>query len=116
MPGGRTRATAPRDYSDDVENWPNATVADGPAAALQEVARRLAAALESRPDVSQRTLATSSGVGRATIQEVIAGTRWPDLRTLYRLERALDTSLWPGGNATVSEQVRPSYDYLRPAA
>jgi transcriptional regulator with XRE-family HTH domain len=52
----------------------------------------LEAALENR---SQREIARITGVDRATIGTVLAGTSWPDLATIAKLEIGLGRRLWP---------------------
>lgn len=73
--------------------WPTATL-DGTPAALyaQHVARNLKAAIGDR---SHREIARTTGLSDVTIAAVLAGTNYPDLRTLARLETALNTRLLP---------------------
>ncbi|GAA4909641.1 hypothetical protein GCM10025789_31050 [Tessaracoccus lubricantis] len=40
-------------------------------------------------------LSEVTGVNHAAIGKVLAGASWPDTRTLARLERGLEASLWP---------------------
>ncbi|MEU9733396.1 helix-turn-helix transcriptional regulator [Streptomyces sp. NPDC048002] len=101
MTGGRARTAPPWSYAVDPEEWPDARIAGEPAAAVvQTIARRLAAALRERPELSLRALAAQSNVGRQTIGDLLAGATWPDVLTVCRLERALGLALWPGSNAT----------------
>ncbi|MGW1802071.1 helix-turn-helix domain-containing protein [Streptomyces sp. NPDC001984] len=103
MTGGRARAASPRNYAVDPDKWPDARIVGEPAAAVvQTIARRLAAALGERPELSLRALAAQSDVGRQTIGDLLAGAGWPDVLTVCRLERALGLALWPGSNATQS--------------
>lgn len=79
--------------------WPNATL-DGTAAAVyaQHVARLLDAAMGDR---SRREVARLTGLSDVTIAAVLSGDNYPDLRTLARLEDALNTRLlpdWPTRN------------------
>jgi hypothetical protein len=99
MTGGRARTASPRTYAVDPDEWPDARITGEPAAeVVQTIARSLAAALESRPDLSLRALAASSRVGRQTIGDLLAGATWPDVLTVCRLEGALGQTLWPGSN------------------
>jgi hypothetical protein len=109
MAGGRARAARPRDYAVDPDNWlesqlGGATGGDAvlreAASAVQVMARRLGAAIGDSPGcIGRNALAAASGVGRQTISDLIAGRTWPDVLTIYRLEHALDTTLWRGGGA-----------------
>ncbi|MHC8564189.1 hypothetical protein ACW23B_27435 [Streptomyces albidoflavus] len=49
---------------------------------VQTIARRLAAALGERPELSLRVLAAQSDVGRQTIGDLLAGAGWPDVLTV----------------------------------
>ena len=66
----------------------------------------LAAALATRLHTgigaeSIRYVAKRAGLGPRTIFNVLNGTTWPDLRTITKLEIALNSRLW-GANAAKS--------------
>jgi transcriptional regulator with XRE-family HTH domain len=95
MVGGRARSTAPRDLADNPENWPHADLAGHPAAAVvQAIAAALTGELAART-LSRRGLAAMSGVNRQSINDLLAGTSWPDVATIALLETALRRRLWP---------------------
>ena len=39
-------------------------------------------------------LADEAGVGRQTVNDILLGRGWPDIRTVARLEVALEKPLW----------------------
>ena len=62
-----------------------------------EVARLLALRLEAAiPNRSVTKVADIAGVDEGTIRTIVSGSRWPGLRTIVRIEEALDVGLWPG--------------------
>ena len=80
-------------------DWPDATL-DGTAAAIyaQHIARCLQTAMGDR---SRKEIARLTGLSDVTIAAVLSGDNYPDLRTLARLETALDAQLlpdWPARN------------------
>lgn len=78
-----------------VQNWPHGPSAD-PAA---ETARRFVLNLrDALSDRSVRGVARDAGVDERTIRHILAGSVWPDLSTISRLERALGVNLYPGAN------------------
>ncbi|MFF1540665.1 helix-turn-helix domain-containing protein [Microbacterium sp. NPDC058269] len=86
----RSQRATPADLS---PSWPNSpsTEPEG------EVARLLALRLEAAiPYRSVRKVADIAGVDEGTIRNIVSGSRWPDLRTIVRLEEALGVALWPG--------------------
>ncbi|PRA82083.1 helix-turn-helix transcriptional regulator [Microbacterium sp. MYb66] len=86
----RSQRATPADLS---PSWPNSpsTEPEG------EVARLLALRLEATiPYRSVRKVADIAGVDEGTIRNIVSGSRWPDLRTIVRLEEALGVALWPG--------------------
>jgi hypothetical protein len=98
MVGGRARSTAPRDLAGNPQAWPHADLAGHPAAAVvQAIAATLAGELAARK-LSRRGLATLSGVNRQSINDLLAGTSWPDVATIALLETALAQRLWPTGS------------------
>lgn len=73
--------------------WPNATLDGTPAAIYaQHVARRLRDEIGDR---SNREIGRITGLAGVTIAAVLNGDNYPDLRTLARLEDALDAQLLP---------------------
>ncbi|WP_336216980.1 helix-turn-helix domain-containing protein [Nonomuraea sp. LPB2021202275-12-8] len=97
MVGGRARSTAPRDLAGNPQAWPHTDLAGHLAAAVvQAIAATLAGELAARK-LSRRGLATLSGVNRQSINDLLAGTSWPDVATIALLEAALAQRLWPTG-------------------
>lgn len=45
-------------------------------------------------DKTLETLAKETGLGRQTINNILIGKGWPDIRTVARLEVALGKRLW----------------------
>ncbi|WP_246150433.1 helix-turn-helix domain-containing protein [Streptomyces qinzhouensis] len=88
------RRTPPRELACDPETWPEADLADPGAAAVQHIARTLAAVL-ARRRLSLRGLAEASGVNRQAIADLLAGRSWPDVATVARLGAAVQNPLWP---------------------
>lgn len=71
-------------------------------------AARLAVAREvARMGTDGTKLAVNAGVHPQTVQALLAGTRWPSLRTLGKLDAALG---WPAGtlNGIAEEDVAPA--------
>lgn len=74
------------------EDWPSSSSPDPDA----EVARQFVLNLrEGLGENSVRSLARAAELSEGTIRTIIAGSVWPDLRTIARLERALGQSLYP---------------------
>jgi hypothetical protein len=97
MVGGRARSTAPRDLAGNPQTWPHADLSGHPAAVVvQAIAATLTRELAARK-LSRRGLATLSGVNRQSINDLLAGTSWPDVATIALLETALGRRLWPSG-------------------
>ncbi|WP_411098860.1 helix-turn-helix domain-containing protein [Streptomyces sp. x-45] len=94
MVGGMKRRTPPRELACDPETWPEADLAEPGAAAIQDIARALAAAMSERK-LSLRALAEASGVNRQAIADLLAGRSWPDVATVARLGTALGAPLFP---------------------
>jgi transcriptional regulator with XRE-family HTH domain len=64
---------------------------------IGEVARQFA--LNLRQAIGDRTLrsaAEQTNVDYSTIHSILQGRSWPDVYTLAKLERGLETDLWPG--------------------
>ena len=79
-----------------VESWPDAAVGD----VAGEVARQVALALkEVMNGRSSREVGRICGVDFTTVNAILNGTTWPDLRTVALLEAGLGADLWPAGVA-----------------
>ncbi|TEX46699.1 MAG: hypothetical protein B7C54_05745 [Acidimicrobiales bacterium mtb01] len=79
--------------------WPKATLSkDAPAEArhVLEMSKRLEAAIGER---SMRSVAIAAGVSVATLSNLLTGRTWGDVVTVFRLEQALEVSLWCGVHA-----------------
>lgn len=72
--------------------WPNVASEDDTVEVARVLSLRLEAALGSR---SVRSLSRDSDVPDGTILRILNGATWPDIRTVARLERALDADLYP---------------------
>lgn len=73
--------------------WPDEHSPDS----LAEVARRFAMALRSAIGTrSLRQTAAVAGVSHTAILAILAGSTWPDLATIAKLEAGLGVDLWPG--------------------
>ncbi|WP_217583660.1 helix-turn-helix transcriptional regulator [Microbacterium sp. GbtcB4] len=46
---------------------------------------------------SVRAVARDSGLDEGTIRKILLGESWPDLRTIWRLESALEVHLYTWG-------------------
>ena len=76
--------------------WPTGKLVDG-APPEAELAKRIAWRLRSAMEAQYLTVDDASenfGVSEAAIQDLLTGDSWPDLPTIQRLERGLDTALW----------------------
>ncbi len=78
--------------AEDTDRWPQA-----PASSLDsEVARlivvNLISAMEGR---GVRSVAREAGIDEKTLRQLIAGASYPDVRTVARLEEALQAPLYP---------------------
>lgn len=86
----KSQRATPADLS---PSWPNSPSANPEG----EVARLLALRLDTViPYRSVKKVADTAGVDEGTIRNILSGSRWPDRRTIVRLEVALGTALWPG--------------------
>jgi DNA-binding phage protein len=97
MTGGRGRSVPPRELARDPESWPEAVIPDHPQA---RVVQAIASALTrhmTRQGLGLRRIAALSGVNRQAVANLLAGTSWPDVATLSRLEDGLGIGLYPGG-------------------
>ncbi|MFE0063481.1 helix-turn-helix domain-containing protein, partial [Streptomyces sp. NPDC059003] len=88
------RRTPPREIAQDPETWPHAVLVEPGAAAVQHVARALAAAITER-GLSLRKVAADSGVNRQAIADLLSGRSWPDVATVARLAAGLGVVPWP---------------------
>lgn len=85
----KAQRESPADLS---PSWPDTPSLD-PAG---ETARLLANNLRrSMGKASIRSVAHTAGLDEGTLRNVLSGARWPDLRTIARLEDALGVPLWP---------------------
>ena len=59
-----------------------------------------AALVDQWPDTptSDRAVARDASLDERTIRHVMAGSVWPDLLTVSRLEHVLGVNLYPGAN------------------
>ena len=74
--------------------WPDGTLLPG---APEEAHLAAALAVRLRKHMAGRTLETlaeKTGLGRQTINNILIGKGWPDIRTVARLEVALRKRLW----------------------
>lgn len=95
-----TKLNDPKDYV--VGTWPTGPIAKGAPAATrhaQTVAIVLGEALDGK-NVSD--VASDADLSRNTVYELLAGTTWPDIVTLAKLEEVLDVRLWPDGPANTN--------------
>lgn len=85
----RAKRDAPVDLT---SSWPDVPSSDPSA----EVARLLAIRLgQAIPHRKVSAVADIAGIDEGTIRNILSGARWPDLRTIVRLEEALNVALWP---------------------
>ncbi|WP_372968413.1 multiprotein-bridging factor 1 family protein [Microbacterium sp.] len=71
--------------------WPEGASADPAGEAARRFALNLRTAIEGR---SVRALARSAGLDEGTIRKILLGESWPDLRTIWNLESALNVELY----------------------
>lgn len=79
------------------KDWPEGTLKKGtPQTAhfIKAVAQRLKDKLAEEDAPSAYALAEEAGISRQTITNILQGTTWGDLPTIYRLEVALQDHLW----------------------
>lgn len=79
-----------------VAEWPQEASRDPAVEVARKLAQRLRSAMDGR---SAREVGSLSGVDYTTVNAVLNGTTWPDLRTIALLEAALNADLWPVGVA-----------------
>lgn len=85
----RPKRSTPAELTAD---WPSRPSSDPDAEAVRLLAVRLA---EVTGDASLRRIAEHTGLNHSVIGDILAGRKWPDTQTLARLERGLETRLWP---------------------
>ncbi|WP_396654724.1 MULTISPECIES: helix-turn-helix domain-containing protein [unclassified Microbacterium] len=85
----KSQRATPADLS---PSWPDSPSAEPDGEVARLLALRLDAAIPYR---SVRKVADIAGVDEGTIRNIVSGSRWPDLRTIVRLEEALGVALWP---------------------
>lgn len=73
-------------------SWPTVASSDAAGEAARRFVLNLRAAMGDR---SIRGIAVSADLDEATVRHVLAGTVWPDLLTIARLEAALGKPLYP---------------------
>ncbi len=72
--------------------WPDEPSEDRPAEKARRFVVNVRTAMNGR---SLRAVAADAGLGHVTLQRVLAGQAWPDLRTIALLEDGLNADLWP---------------------
>ncbi len=95
MPASHSLKPQPRDYLIDKKTWPKGPFQkDAPDIArfVMEIAQRLEAACKNR---SQHSVAKAAGLDPKTVNNILNGTTWGTVHTLYQLEETLKTDLWP---------------------
>ena len=70
-----------------------------------EIARRLKNACENR---SMRSVARDADMDKKTIINILNGTTWCEVPTIYRLEKALQIHLWSRRHVVSSRWDRPA--------
>lgn len=78
--------------ADLTPGWPELASSDHPAETARLLAVNLKRALGGR---SVRSAVEGTGVDEATVRRILAGAIWPDLRSIARLELALNAPLYP---------------------
>ncbi|MBT2496198.1 helix-turn-helix domain-containing protein [Microbacterium sp. ISL-59] len=71
--------------------WPDEPSADPSGEAARRFALNLRAAIGER---SVRGVARDVGLDEGTIRKILLGESWPDLRTIWKLESALEAHLY----------------------
>lgn len=88
---GRPKREPPRASCPD---WPSLRCTDPVAEGIRMLAINLDAAIKAE-GWSARQAARHSGVDHTIIYDLLAGTSWPDVTTVLRLENGLKRTLWP---------------------
>jgi len=79
----------PRDLT---QHWPGTPSDDVRGEAARLFAGNLMTALGGRTVRAAKEL---TGVNHSTVAAILAGTTWPDMATIARLEASLKKRLWP---------------------
>lgn len=90
------RRGKPRELLVNPYTWPNGTPkknAPPELLLLVGIANRLKAALASA-QISGRQAAMDIGITPSTIYNILKGECWPELPTIAKLEKLLETDLW----------------------
>jgi hypothetical protein len=95
----RNSSGTPREAVADAGSWPDnpipvSTVDAGVAAACvaaAKIAQRLQQALEGHTVTG---VAREADVARSTIYDILGGNTWPDIVTIFKLEKTLKVRLW----------------------
>lgn len=85
------RPVTPRSGNDD---WPDAACDDPDAEAVRLLTLNMSRAL-GRSEMSMRAVAREAGLSHSVLSRLLTGEAWPDVSTVFRLERALGERLWP---------------------
>lgn len=90
----------PRDYLKSRGKWPTGPFEkDTPEdldfyLEISKELRRLCNARKANTGQSVSDIATLAGLSAATVYNILDGSSWGELRTIYRLERELNSALW----------------------
>jgi hypothetical protein len=95
----RNPTGGPKDLLTAAGSWPDEpTVSDGVAPGVAAAAKA-AAAIAERLERELRgrniaAIARDANVARSTIYDIVAGTTWPDIVTIFKLQDTLGVRLW----------------------
>ena len=94
MAARRDLAATPKEYLEDETTWPEGRLKEPKPEAefLMEIARRLK---KKVGETSSRAVARAAGIDVGTVINIINGDTWSEVPTIFRLEKGLQTSLWP---------------------
>ena len=84
----------PKDHLAEGETWPEGRLADeapGEARLVQELVKRLKAAMDNR---GLEEIEELSGVNKTSISRLLRGETWGTLPVIARLEQKLGEDLW----------------------
>lgn len=76
------------------QQWPSQPSSDPTGEAARRFALNLQAAIGEK---SVRAVARDAGLDEGTIRKILLGESWPDLRTMWKLESALEAHLYTRG-------------------
>ena len=108
MPTRRNLGPIPKSHLVKGGTWPEGPLkCDAPDAAkfVIEIARRLESACES---TSQRAVAAAAKIDPKTVNNIIRGTTWAEVPTIFQLEQSLQTHLWPTYHITAEQPPNPT--------